>query len=44
MIDADTGNRFPTVQVGANVAYSPALLDGLAIVDNGDGYLFAIKK
>ncbi|MEQ1765536.1 MAG: hypothetical protein ABL984_20575 [Pyrinomonadaceae bacterium] len=44
MLDTETGKKFETVKLGRDVAYTPVLLDDIAIIYNGDGYFFAMKK
>ena len=44
MLDTETGKKFETVKLGRDVAFTPVLQDGTAIIYNGDGYFFAMKK
>jgi len=44
MLDTETGQKFDTVKLGPNIAYTPTLLDDIAIIYNGDGFFFAATK
>jgi outer membrane protein assembly factor BamB len=45
MLEAETGKKHETVILGKDIiAYTPVLIDKQAIIYNGDGYFFAVKK